>query len=89
MIPVTEKIAKEIQTIWKKRGFYDGEVNGKVDKEFQKTLVDFMGWENYDLRISNVEKINLDAGEKLLIDKEVLNDIKMVFEKGLWKPKLR
>jgi len=89
MIPVTEEIAKEIQTIWKKRGFYNGEINGIVDENFQKMLVSFMGWENYDLRISNVEKINLSAGEKLMIDKEVLADIKMVFEKGLWKPKLR
>lgn len=89
MIPVTEVIAKEIQSIWKTRGFYNGEINGIVDEEFQKLLVSFMGWENYDLRISNVEKINLSAGEKLMIDKEVLADIKMVFEKGLWKPKLR
>lgn len=88
MIPVTEDIAKEIQTIWKKRGFYNGEINGKVDAEFQKTLISFMGWENYDLRISNVEKVNLSAGEKLMIDKEVLADIKMVFRNGLWKPKL-
>lgn len=89
MIPVTEEIAKEIQTIWKKRGFYNGEINGIVDENFQKMLESFMGWENYDLRISDVEKINLSAGEKLMIDKEVLADIKMVFEKGLWKPKLR
>ena len=89
MVPVTEEIAKKIQTIWKTRGFYNGEIDGIVDEDFQKMLVSFMGWENYDLRISNVEKINLSAGEKLMIDKEVLSDIKMVFEKGLWKPKLR
>lgn len=89
MIPITEEIAKDIQAIWKKRGFYEGEIDGVVDKDFQDMLVDFMGWENYDLRISNVKNVDLSAGEKLMIDKEVLKDIKMVFEKGLWKPKLR
>lgn len=89
MIPISEEIAKEIQTIWQKRGFYNKEIDGVVDQEFKDILVNFMGWENYDLRISNVERVDLSKGETLKIDKEVLEDIRMVFEKGLWKPKVR
>jgi len=89
MIPITKDIAEEIQGIWKKRGFYDGEINGKVDEAFQKMLVHYMGWENYDLRIKNIREVNLAAGETLEIDKEVLEDIRYVFKEGLWKPKIR
>ncbi len=88
MIPVTAEVAKEIQQIWKKRGFYAGPVDGKVDKAFQELLIHFMGWENYDLRISEVEKVDLAAGETLKIDREVLDDIRFVFKNGLWKPVL-
>ena len=87
MIPVTNEIAKEIQSIWSTRGFYNGKIDGIVDKEFQSILVDFMGWENYDMRIKNVKSVNLDKNETLKIDKEVLEDIRNVFKKGLWKPK--
>ncbi len=89
MIPITPTIAKEIQTIWKKRGFYKGDINGTVDQQFKEILILFMGWENYDLRISEVEKVDLAKGETLRIDREVLDDIRMVFAKGLWKPKMR
>lgn len=89
MIPVTKEIATEIQTIWQKRDFYDGEIDGIVDEEFKEMLINYMGWENYDLRITPVEKINIAAGDTLMIDREVLEDIRMVFKKGLWKPKLR
>jgi len=89
MIPITPAIAKEIQTIWKKRGFYDGAINGTVDRQFKEMLVLFMGWENYDLRISEVEKVDLSKGDTLTIDREVLDDIRTVFTKGLWKPKRR
>ncbi|MCB0718058.1 MAG: DUF1028 domain-containing protein [Bacteroidetes bacterium] len=89
MIPVDAAIAKEIQTIWKKRGFYDGPIDGIVDAEFQQILVDYMGWENYDVRIPNVQDVDLAAGEKLMIDKEVLADIRKVFTEGRWKPRVR
>jgi uncharacterized Ntn-hydrolase superfamily protein len=88
MIPVTEDIAKEIQQIWTTRGFYDGPIDGEVDAEFQQTLVDYMGWENYDLRIPPVQNVDLSAGETLQIDREVLADIRNVFEEGRWKPRV-
>ena len=89
MIPITTDIAREIQSIWQKRGFYDGALNGVVDPGFQKMLVSYMGWENYDLRIAAVEAIDVAGGEMLMIDSEVLEDIRSVFEKGLWKPKVK
>lgn len=88
MIPVTPEIAREIQTIWLQRGFDKGPANGVVDARFQKLLVDFMGWENYDIRVENVLRIDLTKGEPLLIDREVLADIREVFRTGRWKPSI-
>ncbi len=88
MIPVTEEIAKEIQSIWQTRGFYDGPLDGVVDAEFQQTLVDYMGWENYDLRIAPVRAVDVAGGKPLYIDREVLADIRYVFREGLWKPRV-
>jgi len=87
LIEVTPAIAREMQEIWQKRGFYDGPADGVVDAEFQQILVDFMGWENYDTRIENVQSVDLAAGEKLVIDREVLDDIRKVFREGRWKPR--
>lgn len=89
MIPVTEEIAKEIQGIWQERGFYNGPLDGVVDTEFQQLLVDYMGWENYDLRIPPVQAVDVARGETLHIDSEVLADIRTVFREGRWKPKVR
>ncbi len=88
MIPVTPEIAREIQSIWLQRGFDKGPANGVVDARFQKLLVDFMGWENYDIRVENVQRIDLTKGEPLLIDREVLADIREVFRTGRWKPSM-
>ena len=88
MIPVTAEVAREIQTIWMKRGFDKGPADGVVDARFQKLLVDYMGWENYDIRVENVQRIDLAKGEKLMIDREVLADIREVFRTGRWKPSL-
>ncbi len=88
MIPLTVEIAKELQRIWKERGFYDGPVDGTVDAEFKQILVDYMGWENYDLRIGPVQKTDVASGEPLLIDREVLEDIRHVYREGLWKPRV-
>ena len=87
MRPITTEIASEIQAIWHERGFYGGPMDGIVDMEFQQLLVDFMGWENYDLRIAPVQGVDLSAGESLMIDIEVLEDIRHVFREGLWTPK--
>ena len=89
LIPITEAIARELQTIWKTRGFWDTPVDGRIDAAFQKTLVDYMGWENYDVRIAPVQAVDLAKGEPLKIDREVLDDIRKVFAEKRWKPRLR
>ena len=53
--------------------FYDGPVNGIFDAKTKKALQDFMGWENYDVRIRDDDQI----------DKEVLTDIRKNFAE--WK----
>jgi hypothetical protein len=85
LVPVTPAIARELQEIWTKRGFRSGAADGKVDAAFQKTLVDFLGWENYDTRIEPVQKVDLAKGETLVLDREVLDDIRRVFASGAWK----
>lgn len=85
LIPVTPEIARELQSIWKARGFWSGPIDGGVDAAFQKTLTDFMGWENYDTRIEPVQRVDLSRGETLVIDREVLEDIRKVFRSGAWK----
>jgi uncharacterized Ntn-hydrolase superfamily protein len=87
LIPVTGQIAHELQQIWTTRGFWTGPVDGRVTPAFQKTLVDFMGWENYDTRIEPVQKVDLAQGEALVIDREVLDDIRRVYAAKAWKPR--
>ena len=40
------------------------------------------------MRVENVQKIDLAKGEKLMLDREVLDDIREVFRSGRWKPSL-
>lgn len=89
MTAVTADLARELQEIWKARGFFNGPIDGTVDAEFQSVLVDYMGWENYDLRIPPVQNVNLAAGDTLQIDREVLEDIRKVYREGRWRPRLR
>ncbi len=88
LIQVTPEIASELQSLWRERGFYRGAIDGLVDAEFQSILVDFMGWENYDTRIAPVQAVDLAAGESLVIDREVLADIRRVFTERRWQPRL-
>ncbi len=87
LIPVTPAIARELQEIWIARGFWSRAADGVVDARFQKVLIDFMGWENYDLRIAPVQAVDLAQGETLTIDREVLEDIRAVFGAGRWQPR--
>ena len=87
LVPVTPDLARELQAIWIARGFYAGPADGVVDAEFQRILTDFMGWENYDLRIADVQAVDLAAGETLVIDREVLDDIRAVFRENRWRPR--
>jgi uncharacterized Ntn-hydrolase superfamily protein len=88
LIPVTAEIARELQEIWRVRGFWSDPVDGRVDARFQRTLIDYLGWENYDLRIAPVEAVDLGRGEPLVLDSEVLEDIRRVYREGRWKPRM-
>lgn len=78
LLTIDQTLCKELQTILSTKAykgflFYDGPVNGVFDAKTKKALQDFMGWENYDVRIREDDKI----------DKEVLQDIRKNFE--AWK----
>jgi uncharacterized Ntn-hydrolase superfamily protein len=80
LIPVDAAICRELQTIFKDKAykgqeFYAGPINGVFDAATKKSLDDFMGWENYDVRIR----------QDSLIDKEVLDDIRKNYSE--WKGK--
>ncbi|MCX6143962.1 MAG: DUF1028 domain-containing protein [Ignavibacteriales bacterium] len=68
---VDAAICKDLQTIMSNKSykgflFYDGVVNGIFDAKTKKALQDFMGWENYDVRVRDDDQI----------DREVLDDIR-------------
>lgn len=82
LVPIDESICKELQTIlsnkaYKGQQFYSGPVNGVFDDATHKALNDFMGWENYDVRIRQDNKI----------DTEVLQDIRKNYSD--WKAKAK
>ena len=71
LIEIDAAICKELQTIMKNKAykgmeFYSGTINGVFDEATRKALQDFMGWENYDVRIRSDD----------MIDREVLQDIR-------------
>lgn len=73
LIKIDEKLCRELQTILRDRGFYDGEPDGKFDDTMKRKLKEFMWWENYDERVRDDDKIDI----------EVLNDIRKNY--NLWK----
>ena len=78
LITIDAEMCKELQEIMSNKAykgflFYNGVMNGTFDAKTKKALQDFMGWENYDIRIRDDNQI----------DREVLDDIrKNYFE---WK----
>jgi uncharacterized Ntn-hydrolase superfamily protein len=78
LITIDASICRELQEIMSNKAykgfvFYDGPINGVFDAKTKKALQDFMGWENYDVRIRQDDQI----------DKEVLQDIRKNFAE--WK----
>jgi uncharacterized Ntn-hydrolase superfamily protein len=71
LIRIDAAICKELQTIMGNKAykgflFYEGAANGVFDAKTKKALQDFMGWENYDIRVRDDDQI----------DREVLDDIR-------------
>jgi len=80
LIVIDASICKELQSIMKNKAykgmeFYSGPVNGTFDEATKKALQDFMGWENYDVRIRDDNRI----------DREVLQDIRKNYSAWLKK----
>jgi uncharacterized Ntn-hydrolase superfamily protein len=78
LLTIDGTICRELQSIlsdasYKGHQFYAGPVNGVFDDATLKALNDFMGWENYDVRMRTDN----------LIDREVLEDIRANY--GTWK----
>ena len=78
LIKIDAGICKDLQIIMSNKAykgflFYDGAVNGMFDSKTKKALQDFMGWENYDVRVRDDDQI----------DREVLDDIRKNFVE--WK----
>ena len=78
LIKVDASICRELQGIMSNKVykgflFYDGPVNGAFDAKTRKALQDFMGWENYDVRVRDDDQI----------DREVLDDIRKNYAE--WK----
>ncbi len=78
LITIDGSLCRELQTILKDKAykgmeFFAGPVSGVFDAATKKALQDFMGWENYDVRIRDDDKI----------DKEVLGDIRKNYAE--WK----
>jgi uncharacterized Ntn-hydrolase superfamily protein len=71
LIAIDHAICRELQAILSNKAykgivFYGGAVNGIFDAETKKALQDFMGWENYDVRMRDDHRI----------DREVLDEIR-------------
>jgi uncharacterized Ntn-hydrolase superfamily protein len=78
LLTIDEKLCRELQALLKDKAykgtaFYTGAVNGVFDAATKRALQDFMGWENYDVRIRDDNKI----------DREVLDDIRKNY--ATWK----
>ena len=61
LAPIDAAIADELQRMMRERGFYRGAVTGICDATTLGALRDFMGWENYDERIRDDDRIDLDV----------------------------
>ena len=61
LVRIDTAIANELQQILHARGFYKGVASGVCDEELLLALRDFMGWENYDERIRDDDRIDLEV----------------------------
>jgi uncharacterized Ntn-hydrolase superfamily protein len=55
---IDAELARELQTVLKRRGFYQGKIHGVYDPATRKALEDYMGWENLEERIQKDDTID-------------------------------
>jgi uncharacterized Ntn-hydrolase superfamily protein len=82
LIPIDDAVCRELQALladgdYRGIAFYAGPVTGQFDAATQKALQDFMGWENYDVRIRDDD----------LIDRVVLADLRAKY--AAWRESRR
>jgi uncharacterized Ntn-hydrolase superfamily protein len=58
VIPIADADAVYLQKLLAKKGFYKGRTDGAWNEASTKALADYMGWENYDVRIRQDGKID-------------------------------
>ncbi len=58
VVPIAGSDAVYLQKLLAKKGFFKGESDGAWDEASTKALADYMGWENYDVRIRQDGKID-------------------------------
>jgi uncharacterized Ntn-hydrolase superfamily protein len=61
LVEIDTAIANELQQILRARGFYKGAITGIRDEATLEAWRDFMGWENYDERIRDDGRIDLEV----------------------------
>lgn len=58
LIKVDKAVCMEIQTVLKKLGYYNDEVSGVYDESTRKSLSDWQGWENLEMRFRADDQID-------------------------------
>ncbi len=55
---IDASLARELQEVLARRGFYKGPLSGKYDAATRKALEDYMGWENLEERIQKDDTLD-------------------------------
>ncbi|HEX9285988.1 MAG TPA: DUF1028 domain-containing protein [Thermoanaerobaculia bacterium] len=58
VVPIAGSDAVYLQKLLAKKGFFKGESDGAWDEASTKALAEYMGWENYDVRIRQDGKVD-------------------------------
>jgi uncharacterized Ntn-hydrolase superfamily protein len=53
-----QALTREVQTLLKAAGFYQGEIHGRYDAATKKALEDYQGWENLEMRFRRDDLID-------------------------------
>ena len=65
LVTADAALTREIQDILLARGFYEGATDGIFGDVTRAAFRDFMGWENYDERIREDDRVDLDVMEDI------------------------